>query len=263
MWKKLSDQRVKHKCFTLIELLVVIAIIAILASILLPALNNARTRRKISSCISNNKQFSSAIAMYVGDNDSTYMPTSDAVWTNPGTMVQAGRWPRRLDLNNYLSYGQVYACPVTYPLFTDPYANGVSDFTKVSADVPAKYIGYGLNTGIGGGKFDSSDYANSAKESKIKNPSGKILITETRDSGNNAAERRGSSILRAVNSSDSQKPLYLMAAHNNPYYTGNYAPAAQYEGGSSTVLWADGHVEEFKSPTKILVDYDKYYNPYK
>ena len=263
MSKALSGRRVKRTRFTLIELLVVIAIIAILAAILLPALNNARVRGQIATCINNNKQFSSAIAMYVGDNDSTYMPTSDAVWTDPGTMVQAGRWPRRLDIHNYLNFGPVYACPITYPMFTDPYANGSADFTKLTGDVPSKYIGYGLNTGIGGGKFDNSEYANSAKESKIKNPSGKIVIAETRDSGDNPAERRGSSILRAVNSSASGKPLYLIAAHNNPLYSGNYAPAAQYEQGSSTVLWADGHVSEVMGPTKELTDFDKYYNPYK
>jgi len=64
--------------FTLIELLVVIAIIAILAALLLPALNNAKLQAQAIKCLSNHKQLVEAWKMYAGDN-AGFFPVNGAL----------------------------------------------------------------------------------------------------------------------------------------------------------------------------------------
>ena len=83
-----------QSAFTLIELLVVIAIIAILAAILLPALQNARARGQGISCVSNAKQLGSIYLLYADDNGS-YLPCRDNLlggFTPAGESISAKNW---------------------------------------------------------------------------------------------------------------------------------------------------------------------------
>lgn len=78
--------------FTLIELLVVIAIIAILASMLLPALANAKNKATGSACLNNQRQLILAWRLYADDNDDRILPTSYRGESGQVELYAGGFW---------------------------------------------------------------------------------------------------------------------------------------------------------------------------
>jgi prepilin-type N-terminal cleavage/methylation domain-containing protein/prepilin-type processing-associated H-X9-DG protein len=114
----------RRRGFTLVELLVVIGIIALLITILMPALTRARDHANRAKCLANLRQLSNAWFMYANENKGKIVGAETDVgfwveWGPQSTAITKG------ELYRYLNNTEVYRCPADFVERIDPGADSV------------------------------------------------------------------------------------------------------------------------------------------
>ena len=249
----------RNRQFTLIELLIVIAIIAILASMLLPALNQARMMSKRTSCTNNLKQIGTQLVLYVNDN---------AGWCPP--FINAGLTCAYL-AGLSLAYNPEYTAMVTlardrgvFPsspkgLYLCPAATAVSGAAYYrSSYVPTRgatnYIRGGgmwyFDNGTGSYVTTTKKYSGITPENSIIMEEGMLTLAGTGVSSSGRAISDGT----------------VLSANNYRQYvigSSDYYNSVGYDNhsGSANFLFKDGHVKTFKAGSTFSQDINAYWTP--
>ena len=174
--------------FTLIELLVVIAIIAILAAILLPALNSARERGRAASCTNNLKQFGNAQLMYSNDFADFITPSRAASPYNSANYVWAYMLNQHLSGSDILTLSSTTNQLACSSIISDRgFVNPTSGYDNNHADVGPIILTYGISNTVNtnAANFDNgigaTDWAKyrSRKIGSFQSPSTMMMLAET------------------------------------------------------------------------------------